>query len=486
MSLWRDLKQSSRLGIWVAVAAATVGIIYGYDSSNIAGALLFITSDFGLSTGQQQLVTTAVVVGEVLGAVFGGALANRIGRKRSMLLVAATFAAFSLLSAMAWSVPTLIGARFLLGLTIGISVVVVPVFVAESAAANARGAMLVLYQVATVIGIIFGYLAAWALAETGSWRWMLGLAAVPGILIFLLLLRLPDTARWYMMRGRRAEAKAVLTEVDPRADVEAELDEMAAALDEEKGGRGSTVRALSEMLRKPFLRATIFVVGLGFFVQITGINAIVYYSPRIFQAMGFQGNFALLGLPALVQVAGLAAVFVSVVLVDRLGRRPILLTGIGIMIAANALLVTVFTVGSDFGGLLTALGFLGLLLFTVGFTFGFGALVWVYAGESFPARLRSLGSSAMLTSDLVANVAVAAVFLTMLTRLGGAGTFVVFGVLALAAFGFVFKLAPETKGRPLEDIRHYCENGGTWPADDSAPSTPAAPVEDEPVTAGVR
>jgi sugar porter (SP) family MFS transporter len=463
MGLLHDLRQTSRLGLLIAVAAATVGVIYGYDSSNIAGALLFMTEDFGLSMAQQQLVTTAVVVGEVLGAVFGGALANRIGRKKSMLAVAATFAGFSLLSALAWSVPSLIVARFLLGLTIGVSVVVVPVFVAESAAPEVRGALLVLYQVATVIGIIAGYLVAWALSGTESWRWMLGMAAIPGTLIFFLLLRLPDTARWYMMRGRRADAERVLAQVEPRAEIKADLDDIEAALTEEEHGRRGILSLIGEMLRKPFLRATVFVVGLGFFVQITGINAIVYYSPRIFEAMGFQGNFALLGLPALVQVAGLAAVFISLILVDRMGRRPILLTGIGIMILANALLVAVFSVGSEFGGALTALGFLGLLLFTVGFTFGFGALVWVYAGESFPARLRSLGSSAMLTSDLVANVAVAAIFLTLLTRLGGAGTFIVFGVLAVAAFAFVFKLAPETKGRHLEEIRHYWENGGKWP-----------------------
>ena len=478
MGLLHDLRNTSRLGLLVAVAAATVGVIYGYDSSNIAGALLFMTEDFGLSTTQQQLVTTAVVVGEVLGAVFGGALANRIGRKKSMLAVAATFAGFSLLSALAWSVPSLMVARFLLGLTIGVSVVVVPVFVAESAAPEVRGALLVLYQVATVIGIIAGYLVAWALSGMESWRWMLGMAAIPGTLIFFLLLRLPDTARWYMMRGRRADAERVLAQVEPNADIHADLDDIAAALAEEEQGRRGILSLIGEMLRKPFLRATIFVVGLGFFVQITGINAIVYYSPRIFEAMGFQGNFALLGLPALVQMAGLAAVFVSLILVDRIGRRPILLTGIGIMILANALLVAVFSVGSEFGGALTALGFLGLLLFTVGFTFGFGALVWVYAGESFPARLRSLGSSAMLTSDLIANVAVAAIFLTLLTRLGGAGTFVVFGVLAVAAFAFVFKLAPETKGRHLEEIRHYWENDGKWPTtsvDDTAeqPKQPA-------------
>jgi sugar porter (SP) family MFS transporter len=463
MGLLHDLRNTSRLGLLVAAAAATVGVIYGYDSSNIAGALLFMTEDFGLSTGQQQLVTTAVVVGEVLGALCGGALANRIGRKKSMLAVAATFAGFSLLSALAWSVPSLMVARFLLGLTIGVSVVVVPVFVAESAAPEVRGALLVLYQVATVTGIIAGYLVAWALSGTESWRWMLGMAAIPGTLIFFLLLRLPDTARWYMMRGRRADAERVLAQVEPGSDIKADLDDIEAALAEEEQGNRGILSLIGEMLRKPFLRATVFVVGLGFFVQITGINAIVYYSPRIFEAMGFQGNFALLGLPALVQVAGLAAVFVSLILVDRMGRRPILLTGIGIMILANALLVTVFSIGSEFGGALTALGFLGLLLFTVGFTFGFGALVWVYAGESFPARLRSLGSSAMLTSDLVANVAVAAIFLTLLTRLGGAGTFIVFGVLAVAAFAFVFRLAPETKGRHLEEIRHYWENGGKWP-----------------------
>jgi SP family galactose:H+ symporter-like MFS transporter len=463
MGLLHDLRNTSRLGLLVAVAAATVGVIYGYDSSNIAGALLFMTEDFGLSTGQQQLVTTAVVVGEVLGALCGGALANRIGRKKSMLAVAATFAGFSLLSALAWSVPSLMVARFLLGLTIGVSVVVVPVFVAVSAAPEVRGALLVLYQVATVTGIIAGYLVAWALSGTESWRWMLGMAAIPGALIFFLLLRLPDTARWYMMRGRRAAAERVLAQIEPGSDIKADLDDIEAALAEEEQGKRGILSLIGEMLRKPFLRATVFVVGLGFFVQITGINAIVYYSPRIFEAMGFQGNFALLGLPALVQVAGLAAVFVSLILVDRMGRRPILLTGIGIMILANALLVSVFSIGSEFGGALTALGFLGLLLFTVGFTFGFGALVWVYAGESFPARLRSLGSSAMLTSDLVANVAVAAIFLTLLTRLGGAGTFIVFGVLAVAAFAFVFKLAPETKGRHLEEIRHYWENGGKWP-----------------------
>jgi sugar porter (SP) family MFS transporter len=348
-------------------------------------------------------------------------------------------------------------------MTIGVSIVVVPVFVAESAPAVVRGALLVGYQVATVVGIVIGYLVAFGLSGVAGWRPMLGLAAVPALLLLAVVVRLPDTARWYVLRGRLDDARRTLARIEPDRRVEAEIAEMRHAIAEERRG------ALGEMLRKPYLRATVFVVGLGFFIQITGINAVVYYSPRIFQAMGFTGNAALLLLPAAVQAASLISVFVSLGLVDRLGRRPVLLGGIGMMVAATALLVAVFLTSSGFGGWQTAAGFGGLLLFTVGFTFGFGALVWVYAGESFPSRLRALGSSAMLTSDLMANVIVAAFFLTMLQRLGGAGTFAVFGALALVGFGFVYRLAPETKGRQLEDIRHFWENGGRWPEEARTP-----------------
>lgn len=459
--------KSRHLGALVAVTAASIGVIYGYDLSNIAGALLFVTDEFGLSTHQQELVTTAVVIGQLVGAIGAGALANAIGRQKSMVLVAFTYATFALFSAFATTVPLLLTARLLLGVTIGVSIVVVPVFVAESAPAATRGRLLVAYQVATVAGIIVGYLAAYALAGSHAWRWMLGLAAVPAVLVGLMLLKMPDTARWYLLRGRDNDARRVLQQVNPgvpQAAVDAELADIRMALTAESGG------SFRNMVRPPYLRATIFVVTLGFFIQITGINAVVYYSPRLFEAMGFTGNFALLVLPALIQVAALIAVVVSLLLVDRVGRRPILLGGIAMMIAANAVLIGVFA-----GGLHNnTLGFLGVLLFTIGFTFGFGALVWVYAGESFPSHLRSLGSSTMLTSDLVANAIVGAFFLTLLNSIGGTGTFALFGVFALAAFAFVYRYAPETRGRQLEDIRHFWENGGAWPAD-----LPLTPVEQQ-------
>jgi SP family galactose:H+ symporter-like MFS transporter len=441
-----------RGGLRVGLTAASVGVVYGYDLSIIAGVQLFVTGEFGLTTRQQELLTTMAVLGQIAGALGAGVLANAIGRKRSVVLLLAGYAAFAVLGALSVSLPMLLTARFLLGLTVGVSIVVVPVYVAESAPAAVRGSLLTVYQLATVSGLIVGYLTGYLLAGTHGWRWMLGLAAVPAMLLLPLLARMPDTARWYVMKGRTADARAALLRVEPTARVEDELAEIGRAVDEGAGG------GVAEMLRPPYRRATLFVVALGFLIQITGINAVIYYSPRIFEAMGFTGDFALLGLPALVQVAGLGAVFTALLLVDRLGRRPVLLCGIAMMIAADVVLMVVF--GRGVGGVV--LGLAGMLLFIVGFTLGFGSLGWVYASESFPTRLRSIGSSTMLTSNLVANAIVAAVFLTMLHTLGGAGAFTVFAVLTVIAFGVVYRYAPETKGRALEDIRHFWENGGRW------------------------
>jgi sugar porter (SP) family MFS transporter len=441
------LSGSSRVGL----TCASVGVIYGYDLSIIAGAQLFVTEDFGLTTSQQELLTTMVVIGQIAGALGAGVLANAIGRKKSVVLILVAYAAFALLGAFSIALPMLLTARFLLGTTIGVMVVVVPVYVAESAPAAVRGALLTTYQLTIVSGLIVGYLAGYLLADTHSWRLMLGLAVVPVMLLLPMVIRLPDTARWYLLKGRVDDARRALLRVEPAANADEELAEIGRALSEGSGG-------MSEMLRPPYLRATIFVITLGFLLQITGINAIIYYSPRIFEAMGFTGNFALLGLPALVQVAGLAAVGVALTLVDRVGRRPILLCGIAMMITADIVLIVVFARG--LGG--AALGLAGIVLFIIGYTLGFGSLGWVYASESFPTRLRSIGSSTMLTSNLIANAIVAAVFLTMLHSLGGPGTFAVFAFLAVVAFGFVYRYAPETKGRQLEEIRHFWENGGRW------------------------
>ncbi|WP_371868998.1 sugar porter family MFS transporter [Mycobacterium botniense] len=451
MRLGRPCQQpSSHYGLLVALVAVSIGLVSGYDVSSIGGVLLFITDEFSLSARHQEVVTTALAVGDIAGAIGAGALANVIGRRKSLIVVVASYAGFALFGALSVSLPALVTARLLAGLAIGVSYVVVPVFVAESAPARIRGSLLVTYQAANVAGIALGYLSAYLLGTQQSWRWVLGLAAVPALLVLALLRRVDDTARWYMIKGRVADARRALQRGQPTADVEAELVEISTALDEEQAG----VRALAEMIRGPYLRATIFVVVLGFLVQITGINAIISYGPLLFQSMGLRGNFALLVLPALIQVFALVAVFVSLVFVDRLGRRPVLLTGIAIMVSADLVLMGAFAFGGNSGGMPTVFGVVGVLLFTLGFNAGFGPLACVYAGESLPARLRSLGSAVMHTANLVANAIVVAVFVTLLTSLGGTAVFAILGALALISFVFVYRCAPETTNRQLEDIRH--------------------------------
>ena len=449
----------------VALSAATLGVIYGYDGSNIAGAQLFFQDYFGLQGNDEavETIVTATVYGELIGALAGGFIISRFGRKPTIVAVAFSYVAFCLASALAIS-PIMLGmSRFCLGLAIGVSLIAVPIFVAESVPARIRGATLVAYQVAAVVGIILGYLGALALSGLGdaiNWRIMLGLAAVPAVLLIPALLRLPETPRYLVLKGRLEAARASLERSDPDADVDAELARMQAAISGERGGR------IKEMLRKPYLRATVFVVGLGFFIQITGINATVAYGPRIFQAMGVTTTTQSILMATLVQCIALVAVLASMSVVDRWGRRPILLTGITIMVVSQLAMVVTFATqeGDTFSTAQVVLGFLGLAGINIGFVFGFGALVWVYSSESFPARLRGYGSSAMLGSDLLANIIIVQFFLTVLNTIGGAWSFGIFAILAVFAWIFVWRLAPETKGRELEEIQGYWENGGRWPA----------------------
>ncbi len=457
-----------REAVMVAITAATLGVIYGYDQSNIGGAQLYFEQDLGMSTATVESVVAAIVIGEIIGAVSGGWVANRIGRRRSMLVVASGYILFCLTSALSTGPGMLWISRLLLGVTIGISLVAVPVFVAESVPARIRGATLVMYQVSTVIGIILGFLFAALLADVNNqynWRIMLGIAAVPAVILLPFLVRLPETARWFMLVGERARARESLSRTDPQADAETELDEMQAAITAEQGG------SIRDMIHSPYLRATLFVVGLGFFIQITGINATVTYGPKVFTAMGIESTSEVLWMNVLVQVLALIAVLISMQTVDRWGRRPILLTGISVMIVAQLIMVVTFATLQDgqFQAWQKYAGFAGLALINIGFVFGFGALVWVYASEAFPAHLRAYGAGAMLTADLVANWIIANFFLSAMEKLGGAGTFGFFAVMAALAWVFVFKLAPETKGRGLDDIRHYWENGGAWPSEDPRP-----------------
>ncbi|WP_438484644.1 sugar porter family MFS transporter [Streptomyces sp. S186] len=466
-----SLPTPRRAGRWFALTGAVVGVIYGYDTGSISGALVFLSKDFGLTETEKGLVNSILVLGSILGALIGGKLADALGRRITMLIVAGSYAVFVALSAVAPNIEVLDAVRFLLGAAIGISIVAAPLYVAESTPARIRGASVASYQVATVVGVVLTYFVNWGLSGGGHWRWMLGLSAIPAALVAIPLLRLPDTPRWYVLKGRTERAVEVMAATDPDVDPHAEVAAVRAALAEESGG---SVRSL---LRKPYARAAFFVVGLGFFCQITGINAVTYYSPQIFEEMGFTGNGQNFLLPSFVELASLAASVLAILIIDRLGRRVVLLSGIGTMVAMLAVLTAVFSAGK-LQGATTWVGFVAILLFTAAFNFGFGSLIWVYASEAFPAQLRSTGASVMLTADLVANLLIAQFFPSLMARAGAAATFAGLGVLALAALLFAAFTAPETKGRQLEEIQDYWRNGGRWPTTATPGPVAAGPLGD--------
>ncbi|HLU72287.1 MAG TPA: sugar porter family MFS transporter [Nonomuraea sp.] len=445
---------SRRLPVFVALSAILIGTVYGYDTGSIASAILFIEPEFELSTFMTTMVVSSVTFGTLAGALVGGWIANAVGRKRTMVGVAVSYTLFTGGQALAVDEWSLIAVRLLLGLVVGISIVTAPLFISESAPRRVRGRMLVSFQFATVAGIVIAYFVGLSLAHTENWRLILALGFIPALIVALMLSRLPDTSRWYLMRGRRTEALAALSRVEPDDDPE-----QAARLIEEdlRSTKKGTYR---QLFSGRYKRAGIFVVGLGLFVQLTGINAVVYYSPLLLQDVGFEAAGNALLLAALIQLAGLLATTTAFFVIDRWGRRPVLITGLTIMVIANAILVAGFLL--DNAQMMTVIG---LFVFLIGYSFGYGALLWVYVGEALPAQLRAIGGSALLTADLAANIVIAMFFLNALTLIGGAATFAVFLVLSVGALVFCYFLAPETKGRRLEDIGLYWENGASWPSD---------------------
>lgn len=446
---------SPRFGLMVAIAAATIGLIYGYDSGSIGGALIFLKEDYNLSSLMVSIITTIVVVGSLIGAIFGPAITNGIGRQKTMVIVAIGFAVFAGLCAFPLGALYLTVVRFFLGVTIGLSTVAAPIFISELAPVKIRGALSISYQLSTSIGVFVSLFVDFLFSKSGAWEWMLGISAIPALLIVLILFRFPDTPRWYMMKGRRKDAVKVLKQLEPPEHYRSELAGIENDIvNNEKG-------LFREAFQKKYAKATLFVVVFGFIVQITGINTILYYSPTIFKSIGISDSNSIL-VSALVQIFSIIGIIVSLLTVDRWGRRPILLTGTVGMVIGDLIMVIVSFQGNHLSTAIGYLAFAGIALFNMTFYFSIGSLIWVYTGEIFPARLRSVGASLLLIADFIANIIATFGFPLVFDSFGGQVAFGAFMVLAILAWFFLFWLAPETRGRSLEDIRKYWENGGKW------------------------
>lgn len=436
----------------VAAIAAVGGLLFGYDTGVISGAILFITREFPMDDATQGFVVGVVTLGALVGALGAGALADAAGRRMTNVAAGAIFVFASIACAVAPGVATLVVGRLLVGAGIGLTSVAAPMYIAEVAPAAIRGRLVSGFQLAVTVGILFAYLVCEALAASGDWRWMLGLAVIPGALLAVGMLPMPESPRWLVKRGREDDARAVLEHVRGSGDPTAELNEIRTDLARE--GTASW----SDLLAPDVRGALVVGVGLAVFQQVTGINAVIYYAPQIFQSAGFTSDSVALGATIGVGVINVLATFIAIGLVDRAGRKPLLIAGVLGMIAALAVLAVAFREGSPGVATVGGLGFVTvacLAAYIVSFAFSLGPIVWLMISEIFPYRVRAAAIAVSTAANWAANFVVSLTFPILRERLGSSPTFAIYAALGVLTLVFVIWRVPETKGRTLEEISRF-------------------------------
>ena len=439
--------QVNRGFIWrVSFIAGLGGILYGYDMGIIAAALIFVRDSFGLSTQMQEMVVSIVLVGAMLGAIIGGSVADRIGRRATLLWGGGLFILGSILAPLSPNVFTLIVARALLGLAIGFTSVTAPVYVSELAPPQSRGRLISLYQFALTLGIALADLVGYWLAGEQAWRWMFGIGALPAVLFLMLVLTLPESPRWLFAQNRFSEAQSVLVTYADEAGTKLLLEDIEAALQTKVDRRWRS-------LWSPAARGALLIaVGFTVLQQVTGINTIIYYGPQIFALAGITSNKSAIFATLIVAVTNVLATIIALVLVDRLGRKPLLYMGVGGMTASLFLLSYAFHNQVTFGPSLGMVATICLVVYIACFAFSMGPIAWILVSEVFPLQIRARGVAAATIGSGASNFLVSLTFLSLIKAAGNALTFAIYGVFCILTLLFVRFVVPETKGRELESI----------------------------------
>lgn len=429
-----------------AFFAALGGLLFGYDTGVISGALIFIKQQFTLSTFHQELVVSVVLVGAAVASLSGGKLADRLGRRRTLLATAVIFIIGALLCALSESVTLLIIGRVVVGLGIGLASSTVPVYISEVSPAGARGWQVSLFQLAITVGILAAYLVDYAFSSGEGWRWMFGLAVVPGLLLGLGMLFMPETPRWLAERGHTGLARQVLEKIRGSADVGTEMKEIEETLvAAEERGRWSD-------LLSPAVRPALLIgVGLAIFQQVTGINTVIYYAPTIIQSAGIPSASGAILATAGIGLVNVVMTVVAMWLLDRMGRRPLLLIGIAGMVVTLGALGWLFRAPQQGGGT-AMLAVILLMAYVASFAISLGPIFWLLIAEIYPLRIRGIAEGTAAGVNWTFNFLVSLTFLTLVQAIGASDSFWLYGLLAIASWVMSYLFVPETKGRTLEEI----------------------------------
>jgi len=447
----------TRFIVRTALIVALGGFLMGFDASVISGVVSFIKTEFALTQFELGWAVASLTLTASLAMLCSGPLSDRLGRRPVLRLAAVLFAVSALMSALAPNFATLVISRLIGGLGVGAALIIAPMYIAEIAPAALRGRLVSFNQLNIVVGISAAFFSNYLILRLGhstaewvqtlglaqrNWRWMLGIEALPALIYFMALLSVPESPRWLAMRGRDSEARALLTRACGAQQAAVEL----AALQQSLAGDARRERASPGELWQPALRLVLTIgIVMAIVQQITGINAVFFYAPMIFEQSGIGADAAFMQ-AALVGLVNLIFTVLAIALIDRLGRRPLLAVGM------TGIAVCMFALAYGFGSARHTLVLLGVLGFVASFAISLGPVMWVLFAELFPNRIRGIAISFVGLINSAVSFGVQLVFPWELEKLGSSGTFLLYGLFAVVGLALVMKLLPETKGRGLEEL----------------------------------
>jgi sugar porter (SP) family MFS transporter len=443
---------------FITISAALGGFLFGYDTAVISGTISLVKTQFGLNTIQEGWFVSSALIGCIAGASIGGELSDRFGRKPVLILAGLLFLISALGCAMAGAFTSLVIYRIIGGLGVGIASMVSPLYISEVSPAKSRGKMVALYQFAITIGILTAYFAnasllnfstkdvvyegmAQKIFKTEIWRAMLGSESFPAFLFMVVMLLVPFSPRWLMTKNKHARARNVLNKINiDDIAPDQQLEDINHAIENEPKGKWP------DLLKKGIRIAVFAGVALAIFSQITGINAIIYYGPRIFEEAGFKLSDALGGQVAIGTVNVLATI-VAILYIDRLGRKKLMVSGVVVMFISLIIVGILFTTGNTQSSALLIF----ILIYIMAYAIGYGPVIWVLLSEIYPTKIRGRAMSVATLTIWIGTAIIGQVVPWMLVNLSPAGTFYVFAICCIPVI-FILRVVPETKGRTLEEI----------------------------------
>lgn len=423
--------------------AALGGFLYGYHTGIIAGALAFLTSSFHLSIADQAMVVSIILMGGLIGALCAGVIADRIGRKRAIAITSLLFIVGAVIIAAGESYTMLLIGRFISGLGVGVISVAGPIYLAEVSPPQHRGAFVACYQLAITIGILASFFVNYVFSASESWRWMFAIGIFPALLQLFALFFLPETPAWLFRHGLDDHGVKVLQRLRKDKEWIQQIEAMKSAASQHKHGNFKAL--FSQQLRY------VMIIGfcLSVFQQITGVNTVIYYAPKIFQTAGMASATGAILATLGIGFINVVATFFSTWLMDKAGRRLLLLTGISGMALCLTFLSSAYFLNSKMIDVIALVSLIGYIAF---FAIGLGPVTWVVLSEIYPLKVRGKAMTVAAFGNWLFNYFVSLTFLKLIGVLKPEGTFLLYALISIGALWFVYRFIPETKGKSLEEI----------------------------------